>query len=508
MQNIFGHCRFLQCLSALSQTLVSCRMLQIRCIVVCVIIVSLINASIIFDKITDVNQLTPWKDEATLSLQFLSFTDKVDNSSYHFLSNMLNDGDDSTILSNIYGNNLKQWNDTKNPINSYYSLPFTTTYSNDVSNPYGAKFQQCSNPVTNDIILCYDSFLPNEYDNMYIFCKIFYNNDYNNTNKPYWTDEFIVTSAVIADPGFEGFNVVCFNDSYFIIWLGGIYNYGVHSINYTLIDLSGNIKEQDITIYQVDVSKVLTAYNLKTVKAKFNDNNFMINFILDGKTSHFPYYYAYIMGEYTNIDNIQFINSTNPNFLKLYDPSNNDQFRADYHWYPISMYVNNDCCYILPYTVVSFTTYHDSIYYTMIDKNGQQILNNKCILIETAATTDDLYQSNQMIELFMLNNNNDTKYFMSLYSLFIDQEGTTPQSITGKVYSIDSKYNFNILNKTQLFVNNLRGINGNEVCGDILNDNNNNTLIISWTNWNLANPFVQASFAQSWSVTNDENETN
>eukprot|EP01084_Bolivina_argentea_P132571 233962_1 len=140
-----------------------------------------------------------------------------------------------------------------------------------------------------------------------------------------------------------------------------------------------------------------------------------------------------------------------------------------------------------------------------MDKNGNQILSDKygtdgCVLIDITYVIVDFFMHNQIMDLFMLNNDNNdtTKYFMSLYALFSNAYANT--TISGKVYSIDSKYNFNVLNE----VNFIQVISDSEsdLYANILPSNNNNTLIITWTNWNTTQPDLQDVLAQSWSVTN------
>eukprot|EP00483_Globobulimina_turgida_P002411 UN02414 len=406
--------------------------------------ISVINASITFTKIDDVKQLTTWLDYYWLSVQFVSFIDTMDNKSYHYLSNnMYLDEQHSIILSNVYDNNLNEWNDSTNPIHSYYSLPFNTTYNNNIASGISStSFKQCSNQITNDIIICYENQPPNQNYFVYIFCRIFYNNDYNNSNTPYWSNEFIVTPPTKLDNGFESYDIICFNDSYFMIWEGDPYDYDIHSIKYTLIDLNANIIKYNVTIYKVvDTKYELSPNNLQITCAKFNGYSFMINFILNDVGNEAKAYYAYIIGEYRNISNIKFINSTNLHFLALYEPShlkNTDEFYVEYGVSSTftTMYVNDDCCYILPYQLISAATYSKSIYYTMIDKNGKQILDDKykndgCVLIEMHSENNGFYQTNQIIPLFMLNNDENTKYFMSLhsYAVFIDDNQHTSKSI-------------------------------------------------------------------------------
>eukprot|EP01084_Bolivina_argentea_P293454 504707_1 len=275
-------------------------------------ILSLINCSIVFNNVTDIKQLTPSYYYEYLGFEITSFSDTVDNNkSYHFLSdNVYLDYVDGTILSNIYDNNLNEWNNINNPINTYYKLPFNNTFINNIDNPYGSVFDQCTNPLTNDIIICYiNTNNTDQIKPLYIFCKIFYNNDYNNTNKPYWTTQFIISNAITVNPqipGIQSLSIICFNDSYFISWI----DEHAITIRYTLIDLNTNIINfNKIIIHSVDIID-----SLQTIKSNFNDNDFILLFNS-----------AYIMCEYINIKNpIKFFNTTNPNKLKIYNPQIGD----------------------------------------------------------------------------------------------------------------------------------------------------------------------------------------
>ena len=143
-------------------------------------------------------------------------------------------------------------------------------------------------------------------------------------------------------------------------------------------------------------------------------------------------------------------------------------------------------------------SYNYSYWFTIMAKYGNKVLNEsqEDVLVRTQWKQDDITPQIEIIDLSTLNNN-DTYYFMVIYTYVLIEERVkyppAPQSLYGQVYSLknNGKYSLSLL-KEITFIDSINPpihIQGtlymaNQFCVNILNKKDNIFSLI-WTQWRI-----------------------
>ena len=477
----------------------------------------------------DVKEYTSNTTNGDLGCAISTYVDPFNsNTPYHFLSQLISisvdpksDSNDTyQMVTNVYDNKFNQYNKSNNEISKF--LPFLGPFG---IVPDDMNFAQCTNPITNDIILCYYSSRIKE---NYFTCRILFNNDSS------WSVEPFYSPFDVNYPQWQiiYLSLLCLDNGHYLIFTNYLsYQYNVYDTNGTLVEHEiidfKNLTMDDNLFCNVGLvsSFDLSFLFLCTISSVDQDKNCTLN---------------YIVGEYNMenskilIDNTIHEITVNTSFgsetkLPNYCMSNVYVSISPFGYGPIplvtgcdpiSISVTNDCCYIIPY-IMQFAdadwlnNYNYSYWFTIMDKNGNNVLNDQDVdvLVRTQWKEEDITPQIEAIDLSMLNNNGEY-YFMIIYT-YVDVKThnisppASPQSIIGQVYSLKYNANYSLsLLKEITFIDSLippifDGFDymANQFCVNVL-DKQENIFSLTWTSMESQNydtPF-QYVYGQSWQI--------
>eukprot|EP01084_Bolivina_argentea_P234301 394459_1 len=355
----------------------------------------------------------------------IDYVDPVTNEKYDFVT-IQNEytGAGTKIESDIFSSkNLNKYNES----DIANQLPFIVKITEDIED--GLSYpQSCKNPVTNDIIVCYE--IDDDGKNTNIECKIYFN------KLQKWSQGINVTGPnenkynnALTPNG--GNNLLCFDDSYFIIYLcdNGYTNGTYFSFRYTLIDLNGNsvIQNAEYILFNTFTFPFITKSNFAN-----NRSNFTIEYEIC--TGNYNCSIMALFGFYTNIKDINpigyFKNSTKINLNTIRGNNGSD---VDHLFNSLYLDITDTCCYITPYLYGMYDSVSNvvgGIWMSIFQYDGTQIFKQDINVINTyTINVTDTWVGwfAKPMALPMINNN----YFIVLYVL--------TGELYGKVYQLTAK---------------------------------------------------------------------
>ena len=478
----------------------------------CLTVMSL-SDSITVENVTDVINLHSMQVNSSgyydVTCNISPYIDLSTSKEYHFFTEQRESNDwpcKTDFITSIFDNDLNVYNNTNN------NLPNKLPFDNKVFS-VSYETDQCQNPITNDIILCYydfDSFCGNVW--IRVYCNIFFHDSSS------WSQQLNISSLMSYVP-VPDLSVLCFNDSYLILYQTYDDIPGP-SISYTLIDLNGiHIQYNQLIKLQTENNPIQfseNGFSATKSNSNSNSNSFLLSFVIldTSKPSNNMWDIAYIIGYYQNKNTKIKFNDMLYNITGGYDKNNINSINVNNI---ISLEITDNCCYLIPYTKQTVSTFNESVMISMIDYYGNVILNEKNSIfnIKVNEMNDPelikTYSNYDIIELKMLQNNNNTniKYFMAVYS--IETMNIPPytcqpytEDFDGIIFSIQyndksNQYVYNQLNNIK-FLKPIRVCNGFDMPICVHGLQNDNQIIVTWSEIINDKTYRQALFAQAWKI--------
>ena len=381
--------------------------------VVSLLIVQLFADSII-SNISDLTMLnSQFSSHGSGTLQPCSintYTDKtsVDNLPYNYLFLPLSSSNSTySFLSNIYNSKVQQYDNPNNP--SLSSILPTEETSDFYSNGYLQRsVSSCISPKTLDIIICYQQ-PENEY-NISIQCNIFHNNK----SSQIWTKS-IKASEYFFQETFT--NVVCFENSYLILWADFTY-FEDSWVRYSILDLNANMLTYNQPLSLGNITHSFCWGFINAVSSPFrNKQNGNQIFLLEVIDESQTQYAVGMIGEYneSSIDNDTITFNNIPEYQYI-----DDDISGLSLYYGMTVIQQNDqCCFLIPYTD------NNNTYVSIMDIYGNKVLTNDTLIV---SGYDNLW-----IDIIDLYNG----YWMIIYDSFDKQQDFV--ILYGNIYSLSNQ---------------------------------------------------------------------
>eukprot|EP01084_Bolivina_argentea_P234300 394458_1 len=417
-----------------------------------------LSLAVKFTPITNVINITDYGSFSSYNGFTCSINDYIDpltNEKYNFIT-IQNTYEHTRIESDIFNSkNLQKYNNTNN-MDIINELPFTVVSNKDPDQSISYP-DSCKNRVTDDIIVCYNIFMLN--NPSFIECKIYFD------KLQKWTSAISVSGPneeqynnYLTPNG--GHNILCFNDSYLVIYTCSNGIGGYHVFRYSLIDLNGDLLIQNETYMNIGAG-IYPYITKSNFEMKLNNEYISNTFLIEYETCNYVSNTCDMLssfGYYTNIndqnpihhfkDNIK----TNLNVINCY--SGNDQGIGSNISHPFNslfIHITNNCCYVSPYlygrrnSVGSIT---GSIWMSVYEYDGTQIFNHDINVSLSDIGSDWIGSISQSNALSMINNN----YFVMLYTLNGDIYGSVyhlKKHIIGNTITVEFDNKIKLINNAQ-----------------------------------------------------------
>eukprot|EP01084_Bolivina_argentea_P275509 469877_1 len=441
-----------------------------------ILISSAYSQTVIFNNITSpVNLSTLFIDvkipDQPLQSGSCLMTNYVDtannNKTYFWLSQSIFSSDFkyNDIIDNVYDNKLSNGG---NSISG--NIPYIFTKADE-------RMSTCTSPLSNDIIECYLMIgCPPQNDCSYIDCHIFRNKG----SSSVWSKPFTISgNTQIPDNFQEIFDILCFNDSYLVIW--SMVSKPPVQYFYSVIELNGNVLKQNISFFGSDESTAdftLSSYT-KTVDGVAIDSFLLQALLLTGNGVEI----SNVICNYTNYT-VNYVNGITATLTGAQNAVVFDSFTAALN---ATDPFNALCCYVTSYW--SCDGARCGVYLSINDFDGTigiiQLVNN----------TDGMTKTFPVIkELKMYNKDDEDHYFVVIYL-------NGNNNVQGTVYNLNDQRR--LLKLDTVVFNNVSTTDDNLIwlCAQVIDNGENENLMIVQS-WEIAsNPAV---FAQTYSVTLDK----